>query len=42
MLTVSKLKRAYGDFIAADAVDFSIAKVKLSVCLAITVQAKPR
>lgn len=26
MLTVSKLKRAYGDFIAADAVDFSIAK----------------
>lgn len=26
MLTVSKLKRAYGDFIAADAVGFSIAK----------------
>lgn len=26
MLTVSKLKRAYGDFVAADAVDFSIAK----------------
>lgn len=26
MLTVSKLKRAYGDFIAADAVNFSIAK----------------
>ena len=26
MLKVSKLKRAYGDFIAADAVDFSIAK----------------
>lgn len=26
MLTVSKLKRAYGDFIAADAVDFSIAR----------------
>lgn len=26
MLTVSKLKRAYGDFIAADAVDFSITK----------------
>lgn len=26
MLTVAKLKRAYGDFIAADAVDFSITK----------------
>src|SRR5690606_31632729 len=26
MLRVSKLKRAYGDFIAADAVDFSIAR----------------
>lgn len=26
MLTVSKLKRAYGEFIAADAVDFSITK----------------